>query len=80
MVTLVLLLFQVSQVVGNQSIPPESDYDWYLLTIWLIGMIVYSIYILLNLDEEKDFEICQKCMSKIYQGSDSSSYKLSSDK
>ena len=43
MVTLVLLHFKVYQVVGNQSILRESDYDWYLLTIWLIGMIAYSI-------------------------------------
>lgn len=74
-----LLFFQISQVLGDESIHPESDYEWVLLPIWLIGMIVYSIYILLNLDEEKDFEICQKLMSKIYQGSNSTTYKLSSD-
>jgi len=80
MVSILLLFFQVSQVVGDESIPTESDYEWVLLSIWMIGMIIYSIYILLNLDEEKDFEIYQKLMSKIYQGSDSKSYKLSSDK
>jgi hypothetical protein len=80
MVAILLLLFQVSQVVGDESITPESDYEWVLLPIWLIGMVIYSIYIIQNLDEEKDFEICQKLMSKIYQGSHSTSYKLSSDK
>lgn len=80
MVSILLLLFQVSKVLADESISPESDYEWDLLPIWLIGMIIYSIYILLNLDEDKDFEIYQNLMSKIYQGSNTSSYKCSSNK
>lgn len=67
MVTIIFLLLSISNVTADMTTDLKSDFDSVLLPIWLMVMVVYSFYIISNLDDDKDLELYEGLMSKVYQ-------------
>ena len=74
MVTMIFQLLYIS-IVSADNKDIEFEFDSILLPIWLIVVVFYSIFIIINLDDDKEYEICQNVMSKIYQEPKPRSYK-----
>lgn len=75
MVTMIFQLLYISIVSADSNKDLEFEFDSILLPIWLIVVVFYSIFIIINLDDDKEYEICQNVMFKIYQEPKPRSYK-----